>query len=794
MLKEACLSQLGEKLVDSIHFSDDFEILNKLISQTEEFRQILLIEDVFPSQNYIDLTSELLRLNVEGTYIEIENLIDLKSSLTTISDCILFIKKLDENKYEFLKELIENVEIEKSIIKRIEKIIDEKGIIRDNASSELQQIRKDLIAKQSNVEKKIRQVLNTAKNSGWTQSNTEITIRNNRAVIPISATHKRKIKGFIHDKSSTGLTIFIEPTELFETNNEIKELEFAEKREIIKILKDFTDFLRPFIFDLENSYHFLGLIDFIQAKAKLSLKIGAVKPIITNKPYINWIDAKHPLLYLSHKSQNKKIEPLTISLDAQKRILIISGPNAGGKSVCLKTVGLLQYMLQCGLLVPMKELSETGIFNKIFIDIGDEQSLENDLSTYSSHLLNIKYFLDNSDDKTLFLIDEFGTGTEPRLGGAIAEACLEKLNSKNALGIVTTHYSNLKLLPEKENGIINGAMLFDLKKLQPLYKLKLGKPGSSFTFEIADKIGLSKEIIEKASEKVGKKQLDFDKQLIELEIEKNELLKKNAELKEADEFLSKIIEKYENLNKELKKSKENILTKAKQEAKEILDNSNKLIERTIKDIKEAQASKGKTKELREKIEKQKEIIKIESKPKPAQKIIIPKKLPKKKTAEPIEQTPIEIGNNVRIISQNIVGEVVEIRDEKAVIIFRNKKFSVPLKSLEKIKKTSYKKDKPFGPKNHNRNIIDGLNIKMANFKTNIDLRGKRAIEALSLIQKYIDDAILLNISEVTILHGTGNGILRNVIREYLSTIEEIKSFKDEHIERGGQGITVVKFK
>lgn len=801
MLKEACLSQLGEKLVDSIHFSYDFNSINKRICQTEEFRQVLLMEDSFPAQSYFDLREELLRISVFGTYFEQETLFNLKSSLTTIFECIKFIKKLDINEYPKLKELVEDVFVDKQIVERIEQIIDDKGEIRDNASPELSKIRKELANKLAVVNRKIMQAMNLAKKSGWTQDDFEVTIRNGRAVIPLSATHKRKIQGFIHDESSTGQTIYLEPTEVFETNNEIRELESAERREIIKILLEFTDFVRPFSEDLIDAYNFLGFIDFIRAKAKLAIRFEAIKPILHDEALIEWTDAKHPLLYLSHRSHKKEIVPLSIKLDDDQRILIISGPNAGGKSVCLKTVGLLQYMLQCGLLVPMKETSEAGIFYKIFIDIGDEQSLENDLSTYSSHLLNIKFFLENSDSKTLFLIDEFGTGTEPQLGGAIAEASLEKLNRNYSFGVITTHYANLKLLAEKGNGIVNGAMLFDSKNMRPLYQLKIGKPGSSFAFEIARKIGLDADVLENASLKTGRTQLDFDSQLQQLEIEKKELDEKNQSVKVADEFLAEIIDKYEKLNKQLKESKAEIINQAKKEAKQILDDSNKLIEKTIKEIKESNASKEITKELRKEIEEKK--IEIEpqgnkeqqkeepipvstSSPKPKKKKIVT-------TAEIIDNSPIGKGDKVKIINQNTSGEVLEIQGKNATVLFGSLKLKTPLAKLQKIKGGVINPGTKKAQSTQYSHFMNDLNDKMANFKPNLDIRGKRAEEALTIVRSFIDDAIMLNVSEVSILHGTGSGILRQIIRDYLGTIKEVKSFKDEHIERGGQGITIVVF-
>lgn len=787
-LKEACISPLGEKFVDKIRFSSNFELIKKLLSQVEEFRQILLFGEQFPSQDYFDLRPELKRINIEGTFIEQELLVDLRLSLNTINNIISFIKKLEIDEFSYLKELTENVIIDKNILTKINAIIDEKGKIKDNASPKLQNIRSELISKQSVIDKKINKTLLLARKSGWAAEFVEPTIRNGRLVIPMHAANKRMIKGFIHDESSTGKTVYVEPAEVFEINNDLRELENAEKREIIKILSDLTNFIRPNSEQLVSNYHFLGIIDFIRAKAKFALLIEANKPHLMNKPLINWTNAKHPLLFLSHKAQKKPVIPLDISLDDKNRILIISGPNAGGKSVCLKTVGLLQYMLQSGLLIPVKESSSAGIFTKFFIDIGDEQSLENDLSTYSSHLLNLKFFINNSDNKSLILIDEFGTGTEPQLGGAIAEATLEKINQKKSFAVITTHYTNLKLVASKTDGIFNGAMLFDTKTMTPLYSLRIGMPGSSFAFEIARKIGFQKEILRNASKKTGKTQIDYDKALQDLEVEKNKLKESETKQKFADEFLSDMIDKYQKLKNELEEKKETLLQQAKNEALQLISNSNKLIEKTIKEIREDQAEKEKTKKLRENLKKESEKIKakeITTKEKPKQKC---RKTTQGKTTAETDQI-IKVGDFVSFEGQTSVSEVAEIIGKDAIISSDSIRLRVPLKMLKKtVKKvTSYRK-KSYG------NIINELNQKMANFNLSIDIRGKRADEALSLVRKYIDDAILLNVREVSILHGKGDGILRQLIREYLSSVTEIKQYKDQHIEFGGHGITLVSLK
>ncbi len=788
-LTDLCMSSLGENYVEKIRFLNNADLIERLLNQVNEFKEIISFGQGFPAQDYFDVTPELRRIKIPGTVIELEALFDLKSSLITIFEIIKYLKKTEEEQYPELKKLVAEVQLDASILKKIDTIVDDKGKIKDSASPELKEIRGSLIRKHASIDQQISKALKYAKSEGWTERDVEPTFRNNRLVIPVSATHKRKLKGFIHDESATGQTVYIEPAEIFDTNNEIRELENAERREIIKILTRFTDFIRPTLDDLFGAYRMLGQIDFIRAKARFALQIEANRPILFDKPFLNWVNSRHPLLFLSFKEQKREVVPLNLKLDAKERILIVSGPNAGGKSVCLKTVGLNQYMLQCGMLPAMDEISEAGIFEKIFLDIGDEQSLENDLSTYSSHLLNIKHFVTQSDEKTLFLIDEFGTGTEPQLGGAIAEASLEKINEKGAFGVITTHYANLKLLADSQEAIINGAMLFDTKEIKPLYQLKVGKPGSSFAFEIAKNIGFPKAILKSAAEKTGTTQLDFDKQLQQLEVDKQEILKKEAQLKVADEFLQEITRKYEELLAKTEATKDEIITKAKSEAREILDGSNKLIERTIKEIKEAKADKEKTKKLREDIKIKTEAIKV--KPKSSEPKV--KKPSSAKASEGKEDGKIRVGDLAKVIGQDTVGEVVEISGKDVLLSFNSIQFRTQLRKLEKVSRKQARKETRRSSSGY-KHIINEINDKMARFDLSIDVRGKRAEEALTEVRNYIDEAILLNVKEVNILHGKGDGILRNVIREHLASVQEIKSYKNQHIEFGGDGITVVNFR
>lgn len=778
-----CLSPLGRQGVNRISFSSNRNEIYTWLSETSEMKSILMFEEHFPSQDFFDLIPELLRIRIQGTYIEIDPLAELRVSLKTIGGIKEFLNSRSE-RFPYLFKLVpvelpgfqtgeKKVSNEYLVVSYIDRILNDKSEIRDSASPELQKIRREKKEKLASVERRVMQSFKIARQQGWTPEDAEVTIRNGRLVIPMISSHKRKINGFVHDESSSGQTVFIEPAEIFETNNEIRELEYAERREIIKILTHFADFLRPFIDDLLRDYQFLGQIDLIRAKARWAVEINGVMPVISENPIapikdpettdntdlsyesgirevtdeqqvdsgsvtsgnaigFRLFSARHPLLEHHLTSQGRKIVPLHISFDNERRILVISGPNAGGKSVCLKTVGLLQYMLQCGLLPSAGDDSEFLVYKNIFIDIGDEQSIDNDLSTYTSKLKNLKFFLENTDRNTLFLIDELGSGTDPTLGGAIAEATLEVLNRKGGTGIVTTHYSNLKLLAGREKGIVNGAMLFDLKNMKPLYQLLTGKPGSSFAFEIAKEIGFPEEVLIKARKKTGNKQLDFDRELQNLEVEKKELDKKSDTIKIADDFLSELIKKYEKLNSELDSKKNDILENARNEAQKIISESNKIIEKTIKEIRESQAEKNRTKIAREKLNVEKN------------RILGPEKTSSVQKEKSPDLAPELIGSK-----------------------------AVPHRF---------------------QNYIDDLQSKVTNFSITLDLRGKRVDEALSALQRYIDDAILISIPEVRILHGKGNGVLRQVTRDYLRSQKDVKMVKDARLEDGGSGITVVSFR
>ncbi|NOU45758.1 MAG: endonuclease MutS2 [Bacteroidales bacterium] len=774
-----------------MQFSNDVETIAMLQKQAEEFVTLMHAGVPFTFRDFFDIRPELHRIRIIGTVIELEELFRLKTVVNIANQILKFTTSDASLAYEAIRGLTSGLVLEKILINEINRLTDDKGNIPDNASEQLSEIRNDIRRKQSNVERRIRQILGEAKSAGWTDGDVEFTIRNGRLVIPVHSADKRKLKGFVHDESSTGQTVFIEPAEIFDTNNEIRELEYAERREIQRILSVFTNFVRPYLTLLNNCCELLGEIDFIRAKATFAQKIKARRTILTDKPTILWKQATHPLLDLALREQKKTIVPLDLNLDEICRILVISGPNAGGKSVCLKTTGLLQYMLQCGLLVPMQPESVCGIFKDIFIDIGDEQSLENDLSTYSSHLLNMKHFLENADSSTLFLIDEFGTGTEPQLGGAIAEAVLTELNNKKSFGVVTTHYANLKLMADTNPGILNAAMLFDTRKLQPLFVLKTGNPGSSFAFEIARKIGFPEQTLSMAANITGHSQLNFEQQLQQLEIEKKEVAKKQTELRLADILLNEVIEKYQKLLKQLEDRKKILLQEAGSEAKLLIDKANRQIELTIKEIKESKADKEKTKKLRENLIATREKLAAHA----------------EQTAETIteieteaetpENSELSIGDMVRIEDMDIIGELIQLSEHEAVITFNSVKLRTSPEKLQKLSRRELKKStqqKKSYVRAASASIGADINEKVAQFRLTIDLRGKRVDEALEQVAKYIDEALLLSMKEVSILHGKGNGVLRKVIREFLSTQSQVVSFEDARLESGGHGITQVKLR
>ena len=784
-LNTLCISEMGKEFVDKMCFCTDVDEIRTYLRLIQDFETLMQDGVPFPVRDYNDLREEFHHLAIDGTVIGLESMFALKPTLSALSYIFKFFKSEASEKVPYLKALAEGISIDNHIFTEINRLIDDKGEIPDNASAELAEIRRDIRRKQSSIDHRMRKILIEAKNSGWTDSTAEMTIRDGRPVIPVRAADKRELKGFIHDESATGQTVYIEPAEIFETNNEIKELEYAERREINKILLAFTKILRPEIPNLVMAWRLLGLLDFIRAKALLANDYNCVIPEVIDEPMFDWIEARHPLLEQKLKGQGKQITPLDLKLGENNRILVISGPNAGGKSVCLKTIGLLQYMLQCGIAIPVKVDSKCGVFRDMFIDIGDEQSLENDLSTYSSHLINMKELLEHGNDRSLFLIDEFGTGTEPQLGGAIAEAILLKMNEKKSFGVVTTHYANLKLLADNHPGIVNGAMLFDTRYLQPLYVMMIGKPGSSFAFEIAKKIGFPHEILDSAAEISGREHLDFDQQLQQLEIEKKEVRKKEYELKVADKLLDEVVTKYKTQLADIEKNRKTLLREASKEAQEIIDRANAKIEKTIREIKEAQAEKVRTKELREELKEMKNNLANEENN-------LSKQL-KAEEKEEIANADLKVGDMVCINELEVVGELLAISETDVTIQFGDVRLRTTADKLRKISHSQARKAQQ-NPSYLRKSIMNDINEKAEKFNLTLDVRGQRGDEAVDNVAKYIDEATLLSIKEVSILHGKGNGILRKLIREYLSKQSCVQSFNDASLETGGAGITRITLK
>jgi DNA mismatch repair protein MutS2 len=805
LLSEKCLSPMGLQKVSEIKFIDDFDTLTHKLSATFEFQEILQFEDFFPSEHYYRVSDSLNKIRVEGTFPEVQEVYDLKRSLETVKTILNFFRNKDAVKYPVLRAMCSSVKTYPYVQDAIDRIIDKRGIIKDNASTRLKEIRAELVGKSIQVSKRLNAILKQAQSEGIVDSDTSVSVRNGRGVIPVSSYDKRKIRGLIHDQSASGKTVFIEPEEIVEINNDIVELEYEEKREIVRILTALADNIRPYIDDLLESNLFLGEMDFLRAKAILGNHLNSIKPIVVNKPFISWKRAVHPLLYLAFgKTPGRKVVPLDILLDDKDRILLISGPNAGGKSVCLKTVGLLQYMLQCGLTIPLAEGSETGIFRNVLIDIGDEQSIENDLSTYSSHLINMKYFIRNGNEKTLLLIDEFGTGTEPMLGGSIAEAILGELNRKKVFGVITTHYTNLKHFASQTDGVVNGAMAFDNHLMQPLFQLTIGKPGSSFAFEIARKIGLPEEILAEASGKAGVKNINYDRHLKDIARDKRYWETKRQSIRQQEKRLEELMTEYEKELSGAKTLRKEIITRAKDEAQQLLKDSNRMIESTIRQIKESQAEKERTKDLRQQLEEFKSIVVEETKPveteseekiaalgSKAKKIKLDPEPAKEKSVKPVStEKPLGPGDPVRMIDTQAAGEVVEIKDNMVQVETGSLRFFVPIDKIERIGRAELRKSLR---SNQVQRVNDPAIVQRnINFKPEIDIRGVRGEEAINQVRDLIDNALIVQHRNLRILHGKGNGILRQLVRQYLATVDVVKSFRDEHVEFGGSGITVVE--
>lgn len=831
ILRENCMSTLGTERVDKMEFSDDATIILEQLTRVREFRLLLEEHEDFPLTYFFDMRKSVSRIRLENTHLEEQELFDLRRSLDTIHK----IKQIlspetftlgDEVKYPQLQILAEEVMTFPYIIHRIDQILDKFGKIRDTASPELARIRRELKQAEGSVSRVLASIMRQAQMDGIIDKDVTPALRDGRLVIPIAPGNKRKIPGIVHDESATGKTAFVEPTQVVEANNKIRELESDERKEVVRILTDFAKVIRPDVKYIVASYQLLAHIDYIRAKLLLADKFKAIEPEVNDEPMMDFVEARHPLLQMSLSKHGKKIQPLDIKLTKEGRILIISGPNAGGKSVCLKTTGLLQYMLQCGLPIPVKENSQCGVFRDVMIDIGDEQSLENDLSTYSSHLQNMKQMMKAASSRTLLLIDEFGTGTEPQIGGAIAESVLKQFWKKKAFAVITTHYQNLKHFADDHDGVVNGAMLYDRHEMQALFQLQIGRPGSSFAIEIARKTGIPEEVINDATEIVGQDYIQSDKYLQDIVRDKRYWESKRQTIHQREKDMQRTIDRYESNITDIEQERKSILRKAKEQAEELLRESNRRIENAIREIKEQQAEKEATRKIREELEAFREEMKdIDTKAedeKIARKIEqikarkerhAKRQAEKQKKAEigekrvesgerlEITSQPqsLSVGSEVRIKGLSTIGKVEKIDGKMATVIFGDMRTKM---RLERLEKAPAQKEKPADPTEKHQDLNEihvshstrsAIDDRRTNFRHEIDVRGMRGDEALNAVMYFIDDAILVGVQQVRILHGKGNGILRQLIRQYLGTVPNVVHFRDEHVQFGGAGITVVEF-
>lgn len=818
LLVEHCLSPLGEERVEAMGFSTHFEEVLCWLEQTAEVLRLEEEGAELPVTYFIDVRSALKKIRVEGLFLEEQELFDLRRSLGTIRDLLRFIQSREVEDFPRLHALAADVMVYPAVIEQIDAVLNKQGKLKDNASPELARLRREVLNLQQSVSRKMMSILKKARQDGLVDADVSISIRDGRAVIPVVSANKRKLPGIVHDESATGKTTYIEPAEIVEINNEIRELSYAERREITRILTEVSSFIRPYLEELLFAYEFLGEIDFIRAKARFSSRIAGRVPELHNRPDFEWREARHPLLYLLHKALQKEVVPLSITFTPDSRIVLISGPNAGGKSVCLQTVGLVQYMLQCGLPVPVEEGSQMGFFEHILLDLGDEQSIENDLSTYSSHLFNMKNFVRQANARTLLLIDEFGTGTEPMLGGAIAEAVLDQLNRQGAYGVITTHYTNLKHFASQTVGLVNGAMQFDTHELRPLFKLEVGSPGSSFAFEIARKIGLPEDILAAAKERLGEDHIHFDKHLREIIRDKRYWEQKRRLVRDRERKLEGVSERYEKELEHLQKERRELLDKARREAEALLAGANKEIENTIRVIRESQAEKEKTRLARKALDGFKEQLAEAGASDSEEQARLARKMAKlqqrKKGAKPkgeqhaaegaepvsaaapkekrlaAENDAVQEGDYVRLQGQTQAGEVMVIKGKNAMVAFGQLVTTVKLSRLEKLSRNAYKKELR-QESTVSASLAQRMRDKKLSFKPDLDVRGMRAEEALDRVSQHLDEAVMCGAAQVKILHGKGTGALRLMIREYLNTLPFVRRFADEHVQFGGAGITIV---
>ena len=806
-----CSMRRAQVILSGEGFSTSQREIERRLSLADEVARLLSMEQEFPREEFSDIAEIVRKIEIEGTFLDTAEVVTLIRALRSAGEVSAFVLSRDAEAYPSVRALSEGVASFVHIVAEADRIIDNFGQVRDNASPELSEIRREIRAREGQVSKRLHQVLNAAKSAGIVDADAMISIREGRAVIPVAAGNKRKLQGFIHDESATGKTFYIEPVEVVELNNELKELEYSERREVVRILSRFTDMLRPDVEAIASAEEYLATVDMLRAKARWATENGAVKPIISTEGRLLLRTARHALLAQTLKAQGRAIVPLDMELDSSKRIMVISGPNAGGKSVCLKTAGLVQYMFQCGYLVPVAENSEFPIFDRIYIDIGDEQSIDNDLSTYSSHLTNMKEMLAGASERAMVLIDEFGSGTEPVIGGAIAEAILERLVERKCYGVITTHYSNIKYYAANTEGIANGAMMFDVQNIRPLFRLETGKPGSSFAIEIARKIGLPEQIIRSASEKVGSDHINIEKQLREIARDKRYWEQKRDRIRIADKKVDELEQRYKEQLERIRSERNEILGKAKQEAKELMKEANRQIENTIKTIRESQAERDLTRLARQELQEFREAVEndatdAERDEKVAREMERLERrrarraerksgaVAEKEQALPEAPKPkvVEVGSKVRIEGQDMVGVVQSMKGKKAQVAFGHILTTVDKERLTVVSNSEYREaTRPVAPRTV---IATEISERRLNFSRTVDVRGMRVVEALDKVQDLVDDALMVGVDTVTVLHGKGTGALKEEIRAYLRTIPHIGSVRDEHEDMGGAGITVITFK
>ena len=825
IISDRCSTAYAAERTATETFSTNPAHIRKRLLLTDEMRLIMMFEDSFPSGGFIDCIDFLKPLERSSSAIDLISMRKLKTMLETLRKVTSFFESIKDGVYPNLKRMSAPIMGFPEVQRRIDTILDRYGDVKDTASDELYNIRKSLREKEGAISRRITAILKKAQEEGIVDSDAGVSVRDGKMLIPVSAANKKKIAGFIYDESATGKTAFIEPAEVVELDNQIKELKFSEQREIVRILYEFTEFLRPYIPDLLEGAKYLGEIDFIMAKAQIALDFIAGMPVISENGEMNLRKARHPLLERALKKEKKEIVPLTATLTPQKHILLISGPNAGGKSVCLKTVGLLQYMFQWGMLIPTSEASELMIFDRIMVDIGDDQSIDNDLSTYSSFLVNMKEMLAKADEKTLVLIDEFGSGTEPAAGGAIAEAILSDLDKRGTYGVITTHYTNLKLYASADTGVVNGAMMFDVKNIAPMFKLEMGLPGNSFAFELARKMGLPESIIKDAEGRAGEEFVGIERNLRKIARNRKALDEKLERIKNTDRTLENITDKYQKELQQIKQLKKEILDQAKKEAEEIIRGANRQVENTIKTIKESQAAKEETQEARKGLQdfmsilaarkEQEQKAKDDYIEKKIQQIDARRERQKQRKAQRADENaqkelreqqaererleafrtaPLKVGEKVRVKENGMVGEVTKVSAKAIVVAIGNISSKMPLDKVERITSNEFKSAVKETARPVSAVKIDSsINERKLNFSTELDVRGERLNDAVEKVTRYIDDAIMLNISNVRIIHGKGTGVLRDELQKLIRTMPGVASVRDEHIQFGGTGVTIVNF-